>query len=138
MARLLSIDYGKKRCGIAVTDPMQIIANPLTTVSSGELVNFVTNYVKTNDVEKVIVGRPMNLDGSPSASMTSLLPVFNRLVKVLAPVPVVWHDERYTSVLAHRAMIDGGMKKTDRRDKAVVDKISAAIILNSYLDATHP
>lgn len=138
MARLLSIDYGKKRCGIAVTDPMQIIANPLTTVSSGGLVNFVTNYVKTNDVEKVIVGRPMNLDGSPSASMTSLLPVFNRLVKVLAPVPVVWHDERYTSVLAHRAMIDGGMKKTDRRDKAVVDKISAAIILNSYLDATHP
>lgn len=135
MGRLLAIDYGKKRCGIAVTDTLKIAANPLTTVETRQLIDFVTRYVRDNQVEAVIVGQPMNLNGRPSDSMASLLPLFNRLKKLLAPVNVIWQDERFTSVLAHKAMIDGGMKKSDRRDKAVVDKISAAIILNSYLES---
>lgn len=134
MGRLLAIDYGTRRSGIAVTDPLKIVANPLITVDTRMLVDYVVSYVRDNDVEAVVVGRPINLNGQPSASMRSLEPVFNRLRKVLSPIAVLWEDERFTSVLAHRAMIDGGMKKMDRRDKAVVDKISAAIILNGYLD----
>lgn len=135
MGRLLAIDYGKRRCGIAVTDSLRIAANPLTTVETGKLIEFVTDYCRTNDVDAVVVGKPMNLNGEPSASMASLTPMFNRLRKLLSPKPVVMFDERFTSVLAHKAMIDGGMKKSDRRDKAVVDKISAAILLNDFLQS---
>lgn len=135
MGRLLAIDYGKRRCGIAVTDSLRIAANPLTTVETGKLIEFVTDYCRTNDVDVVVVGKPMNLNGEPSASMASLTPMFNRLRKLLSPKAVVMFDERFTSVLAHKAMIDGGMKKSDRRDKGTVDMVSAAILLNDFLQS---
>lgn len=135
MGRLLSIDFGRKRCGIAVTDPLRIIANGLTTVPTATLVDFVRDYIAAQGVDRVIVGQPRNLRGEPSDSMRWLTPVINRLRKVIAPVPVEFFDERFTSVLAHRAMIDGGMKKMARRDKAIVDEISATIILNDYLES---
>ena len=135
MGRLLAIDYGKRRCGIAVTDSLRIAANPLTTVETGKLIEFVTDYCRTNDVDAEVVGKPMNLNGEPSASMASLTPMFNRLRKLLSPKAVVMFDERFTSVLAHKAMIDGGMKKSDRRDKGTVDMVSAAILLNDFLQS---
>lgn len=135
MGRLLSIDFGRRRCGIAVTDPMRIVANALETVETPRLIDFVKAYIASNGVDEVVVGLPKNLNGAPSESMRWLTPVINRLKKEIAPVPVVYYDERFTSVLAHRAMIDGGMKKSDRRDKAVVDRISASIILNDYLES---
>lgn len=135
MARLLAIDFGRKRTGLAVTDPACIIANPLETVATHTLVDWVTAYVGREPVDKIIVGLPRTVRGEDSVSMRYLTPVINRLKKVIAPIPVEFFDERFTSVLAHRAMIDGGMKKSDRRDKAVVDKISASIILNDYLSS---
>lgn len=135
MGRLLSIDFGRKRCGIAVTDPMRIVANGLTTVATGDLCAFVRKYVAAEGVDCVIVGLPKTLRGEPSESMRYLTPVINRLRKEIAPVAIDFYDERFTSVLAHRAMIDGGMKKSDRRDKAIVDEISATIILNDYLQS---
>lgn len=135
MGRLLSIDFGRKRCGIAVSDPLRIVANGLTTVATGDLCAFVRNYVAAEGVDRVIVGLPKTLRGEPSESMRYLTPVINRLRKEIAPVAIDFYDERFTSVLAHRAMIDGGMKKSDRRDKAVVDEISATIILNDYLQS---
>ena len=131
----MAIDYGKRRCGIAVTDSLRIAANPLTTVETGKLIEFVTDYCRTNDVDAVVVGKPMNLNGEPSASMASLTPMFNRLRKLLSPKAVVMFDERFTSVLAHKAMIDGGMKKSDRRNKGTVDMVSAAILLNDFLQS---
>ena len=133
MGRLLSIDFGKKRCGIAVTDVLQLVANGLTTVPTGELVEFVLSYLKRESVDAIVVGKPTTVRGEPSESMRYLTPVVNRLRKLVSPVPVVFYDERFTSVLAHRAMIDGGMRKMARRDKAIVDEISATIILNDYL-----
>ena len=135
MGRLLAIDFGRKRCGIAVTDPLRLIANPLETVATHELVAFVKRYVAAEGVDEVVVGKPTQMSGAPSESMQYLTPVINRLRKEIAPTPVVFFDERFTSVLAHRAMIDGGMKKLQRRDKAVVDRISASIILNDYLNS---
>lgn len=133
MGRLLAIDFGRKRCGIAVTDPLCIIANPLTTVDTSQLVDYVKDYVAREGVSTVVVGKPTTVRGEDSDSVRYLTPVINRLRKAIAPVPVVHYDERFTSVLAHRAMIDGGMPKMARRDKATVDKISASIILNDYL-----
>lgn len=135
MARLLAIDFGRRRCGIAVTDPACIIANPLDTVDTSALIDFVCRYVAAEDVRTVVVGMPKTVRGEDSESVRYLTPVINRLKKLIAPVPVVFFDERFTSVLAHRAMIDGGMKKMDRRDRAVVDKISASIILNDYMSS---
>ncbi len=135
MGRILAIDYGKRRSGIAVTDILHIVANPLTTVPTGELYAFVQKYCAENTVDTIVVGLPTNLDGRPSDSMASLTPAINRLKKLIAPIPVVFYDERFTSVLAHRAMIDGGMKKSQRRDKAVVDMISASILLNDFLQS---
>jgi putative Holliday junction resolvase len=114
---------------------MRIVANALETVETPRLIDFVKAYIASNGVDEVVVGLPKNLNGAPSESMRWLTPVINRLKKEIAPVPVVYYDERFTSVLAHRAMIDGGMKKSDRRDKAVVDRISASIILNDYLES---
>lgn len=131
----MAIDFGRKRTGIAVTDPACIIANPLETVATPSLVDWVKAYVEHEGVERIVVGLPRTVRGEDSESMKYLTPVINRLKKVIAPVPVEFFDERFTSVLAHRAMIDGGMKKSDRRDKAVVDKISASIILNDYLSS---
>ena len=134
MARILAIDYGKKRTGLAVTDELQIIANGLTTVPTAELVDFILNYVKKEPVELVVVGLPKQMNNEPSENMCRITPFVNRLRKLLPDIPVEFHDERFTSVLAHRAMIDGGMKKSDRMKKESVDKISAAIILQSWMD----
>ena len=135
MARLLSIDFGRKRCGIAVTDPLRIAANGLDTVRTCDLVVFITAYCAREEVDAIVVGLPTTMAGLPSESQRWLRPAIAALQKALPQVPVVYYDERFTSVLAHRAMLDGGMKKQARRDKAVVDKISAAIILNDYLQS---
>lgn len=135
MARILSIDFGRKRCGIAVTDVLCIVANGLTTVATADLIPFVKDYMSKEPVERIVVGKPTTERGEPSESMRYLTPAINRLKKEISPTPVEFYDERYTSVLAHRAMIDGGMKKMARRDKAIVDEISATIILNDYLQS---
>ena len=137
MGRLLSIDFGRRRCGIAATDPLRIVANGVCTVDTPKLIEFVKKYIREQGVDEVVVGLPRTLRCEPSESMRYLEPVVNRLRKEIAPIAVVFYDERFTSVLAHRAMIDGGMKKSDRRDKAIVDEISATILLNDYLSASH-
>ena len=131
----MAIDFGRRRCGIAVTDSLRLVANPLETVETGRLADFVRAYIAAEGVDAVIVGRPRQMDGSDSECMRYLTPAINRLRKLIAPVPVIFFDERFTSVLAHKAMLDGGMKKMARRDKAVVDRISASIILNDYLSS---
>lgn len=135
MGRLISIDFGRRRCGIAATDSLRIVANGVTTVATAELIDFVKRYIAGQQVEGVIVGYPRDMHGDPSESVKYLTPVINRLKKEIAPIPLIYFDERFTSVLAHRAMIDGGMKKMDRRDKAIVDEISATIILNDFLQS---
>lgn len=136
MGRLLSIDYGKKRCGIAVTDPLRIVANGLTTVDTSSLVRFILEYVGREVVDEIVVGLPRTLQGDYSESMRYIRPGIERLRKALPPgIRVTFFDERFTSALAHRAMIDGGMRKMQRRDKAVVDEIAATIILNDYLQS---
>lgn len=130
----MAIDYGKKRCGIAVTDTLQIVANGLTTVETGKLEQFVKSYIAAEPVERIIVGYPTTMRGEESESMRYIKPGIARLKKAIpADTPVEFFDERFTSVLAHRSMIDGGMRKMARRDKAIVDEISATIILNDYL-----
>ena len=133
--RLIALDFGRKRCGIAVTDVLRLIANPVDTIPTAQLTSYIKAYIAANDVDAVVVGLPRQMDGTPSDSTRYLTPTINRLRKDIAPVPIVFYDERFTSVLAHRAMIDSGMHKMARRDKAVVDKISAAIILNDYLSS---
>lgn len=134
MGRLLAIDMGQKRCGIAVTDPLRIVANPLETVDTARLPEFVADYCRREPVDMIVVGRPLNMNGEPSDSTRYILPAVGRLRKALPEgMEIVWADERFTSVLAHRAMLDGGMRRMARRDKAVVDKISAAIILNDFI-----
>ena len=135
MGRILGIDYGRKRSGIAVTDPLKIIANGLTTVPSHTLIEFIQGYVAKESVEKIVVGLPKQLNGDPSESMKYITPFLNRLKKVIPDIPVEMYDERFTSTIAHKAMIDGGMKKSDRRNKEIVDTIAASIILNDYLQS---
>lgn len=135
MGRILALDYGRKRTGIAVTDTLRIVANGLTTVASHELMDFLQRYVTSEPVDKIVIGLPKQMNNELSESMKYIEPFLNRLRKVMPEMPVEMFDERFTSVLAHRAMIDGGMKKSDRRDKAIVDEISATIILNNYLDS---
>ena len=133
MARILSIDYGKKRTGIAVTDPLQIIANGLATVSTSELFDFLKDYLSHEQVERIIIGRPLQTNGQPSENLQRVEQFVNRWRKEMPDVPVEYVDERFTSVLAHQAMIDGGLRKKARQDKALVDKISATIMLEDYL-----
>ena len=135
MARLLSIDYGKKRTGIAVTDPLQIVAGGLATVSTSELFDFLTNYVKQEDVEQIIIGEPRQPNGEPSENLQRVMQFVRRWEKAHPELPIVLYDERFTSVLAHKAMIASGMKKKDRQDKAVVDKISATILLQDFMES---
>ena len=135
MSRILAIDYGRKRTGIAVTDPMQIIANGLTTVSTHGLMDFLLDYVKRERVERIIVGHPKQMNNEDSENMKYIVPFVNRLKKALPDIPVEMVDERFTSVLAHQAMLAGGLKKKDRQNKALVDEISATIILQSYLES---
>ena len=133
MARILSIDYGKKRTGIAVTDPLQIIANGLATVSTSELFDYLKDYLSHEQVERIIIGRPLQTNGQPSENLQRVEQFVNRWKKEMPDVPVEYVDERFTSVLAHQAMIDGGLRKKARQNKALVDKISATIILEDYL-----
>ena len=135
MSRILAIDYGKKRTGIAVTDILQIIANGLTTVPTTELTDFLMNYVEKEPVERIIVGYPKQMNNEDSENMKRINPFVNMLRKKLPHIPVEMVDERFTSVLAHQAMIDGGLKKKARQNKALVDEISATIILQSYLES---
>lgn len=133
MGRILSIDYGKKRTGLAVTDPLKIIAGGLATVSTFELFDYLKSYVSRESVELIVVGDPKQTDGTPSENKARIVEFVNRWKRNFPQIPVVFYDERFTSVIAHRAMIDGGMKKKDRRDKGVVDEISAVIILEDYM-----
>lgn len=135
MGRILAIDYGKKRTGIAVTDILQIIANGLTTVPTTRLTDFLMDYLKKEPVERIIVGHPKQMNNEDSENMKRITPFVNMLRKKLPHIPIELVDERFTSVLAHQAMIDGGLKKKDRQNKALVDEISATIILQSYLES---
>ena len=135
MGRVLSIDYGKKRTGLAVTDPLQLIANGLATVATPDVLDFVLDYVRRERVERIVVGRPRQTDGTDSENMKRVEPFVNRLRKLMPDVPVVYYDERYTSVLAHQAMLDGGLKKKARQNKALVDEISATIILQGWMES---
>ena len=133
--RLLSIDYGKKRTGIAVTDPAQIIANGLTTVDTQDLLKFLIDYVGREPVEKFVVGLPTQPNGEPSENQTRVLKFADKLKKALPNIPVEFYDERFTSILAHRAIIDSGISKKRRQnDKGLVDEISACIILQKYME----
>ena len=136
MDRLLGIDFGRKRTGLAASDPLGIFASPLETVHSAKLIDYIKNYAQSERIIRFVVGYPRNLDGRPSEAAADVDVFLKQLAKAFPQIPVTLEDERFTSVLAHRAMIDGGMKASQRRDKTSVDKISAAIILQSYLDRT--
>ena len=131
----MAIDFGRKRCGIAVTDVLRIVANGLTTVPTASLPAFVADYCSKETVDAIVVGEPRDMKGNPSESQRFITPALARLRKAVPDMPVVLFDQRFTSVLAHRAMIDGGLSKMARRDKALVDEISATILLNDYLQS---
>lgn len=135
MPRILSIDYGKKRTGIAVTDPLQLIAGGLATVDTPQLFNFLEDYLSRENVECIVVGQPRQTNGEDSENMKRVTPFVNRLRKLHPELTVEYYDERFTSVLAHRAIIDSGVGRKTRRDKALVDKVSATIILQDYLES---
>jgi putative Holliday junction resolvase len=134
MDRIIGIDYGRKRVGVAVSDPLGIFASPLDTVPAAKIIDYIKKYAETQSVARFVVGYPVNMDNTPSEAAADVDIFLKRLAREFPSIPVTLEDERFTSVLAHRAMIDGGMKAKDRRDKNSVDRISAAIILQSYLD----
>jgi putative Holliday junction resolvase len=133
MARIMAIDYGLKRTGIAVTDPLQIIATGLTTVESPKLIVFLKEYMRTEVVELILMGEPKNWDDSDTHATPLVRQIVQRLLKEFPAVPLKMVDERFTSKLASRAMIEMGMKKKQRRNKALVDEIAATIMLQEYL-----
>ena len=133
MGRILSIDYGKKRTGLAVTDPLQIIANGLATVSTHLLWDYLQEYISRENVERVVIGKPTQPNGAPSENLQRVQVFVNRWKKAHPEIPMEYYDERFTSVLAHRTMLDAGLKKKARQDKALVDEISATIILQDYM-----
>lgn len=136
MPRILSIDYGKKRTGVAVTDPLQIIANGLTTVDTKDLFDWLSQYVTREAVELIVVGKPMQPNGQPSENLVRVENFVNRWRKACPSIPIEYYDERFTSVLAHRAIIEGGVKKKERREnKGLVDEVSATIILQDYMNS---
>ncbi len=134
MERLIGIDYGRKRTGLAASDPLGIFASALDTVPSAKIIDYLQKYSEKETITRFVVGYPMNLDGRPSEAAADVDAFLPALKKAFPGIPVELEDERFTSVLAHRAMIDGGMKYKDRRNKASVDRISAAIILQGYMD----
>jgi len=134
MDRIVGIDYGRKRVGVAVSDPLGIFASGLETVPAAAIVEYLKNYTQKENVTLFVVGYPMNLNNKPSEAAKDVNQFLNLLKKHFPKIPVKLEDERFTSVLALRAMIDGGVKKMDRRDKEIVDKVSAAIILQSFMD----
>lgn len=136
MDRIVGIDYGRKRTGVAVSDPLRVFASALDTVPAAKIIDYLKKYAETETITRFVVGYPMNLNNSPAEAAADVEIFLKHLAKAFPSVPVTLEDERFTSVLAHRAMIDGGMKRKDRRDKSSVDRVSAAIILQSYLDRT--
>ena len=136
MDRIIGIDFGRKRTGLAVSDPLGIFASALDTIPSAKIIEYFKNYAATERIVRFVVGYPRNMDGKPSEAAADVDAFLHLLAKHFPDIPVELEDERFTSVLAHRAMIDGGMKASDRRDKKSVDKISAAIILQSWMDRT--
>lgn len=136
MDRIIGIDFGRKRTGLAVSDPLGIFASALDTIPSAKIIEYFKNYAATERIVRFVVGYPRNMDGKPSEAAADVDAFLHLLAKHFPDIPVELEDERFTSVLAHRAMIDGGMKASDRRDKESVDKISAAIILQSWMDRT--
>ncbi len=135
MARLIAVDYGKKRTGLAVSDPLQIIAGGLGTVPTNTLLEFLKSYVKSEPVERIVIGEPKQPNGMPSENLQRVQQFVRRWQKEMPQIPIEYYDERFTSVLAHRAMIDGGLGKMARRNKELVDEISATIILQDYMSS---
>ena len=131
--RILSIDYGRKRTGLAVTDPLQIIANGLVTVATSELMAFLKDYTQREEVETIVVGEPRQPNGQPSENLQRVQSFVGRLKRELPNINIIMWDERFTSVLAHRTMLDAGLGRKARQDKALVDEISATIILQDYM-----
>ena len=134
MGRILAIDYGTKRIGLAVTDPMQIFASPLITVSPKEFDRFIDEYLKTEEIDEFVIGYPVQMNNQPSEAVKYINPFIKKLKKKFPEKHIHLADERFTSQMAFQTMIDGGVKKMDRLDKSMVDKISASIILRSFLD----
>ena len=133
MSRILSIDYGRKRTGLAVTDPLQIIAGGLATVATAQLFDFLKDYVARESVELIVIGEPRQLGGQPSENMARVQQFVSRWRKAMPSVPIEYYDERFTSAIAHQSMLDGGLRKKARQNKALVDEISATIILEDYM-----
>ena len=134
MGRILSIDYGKKRTGLAVTDPLRISANGLATIPTSDIFDYLTQYVTKESVDQLVIGKPIQPNGQPSENLTRVENFVNRWRKLHPEMPIDYYDERFTSVIAHQAMIAGGVKKKTRReDKGLVDEISATIILQDYM-----
>ena len=135
MGRIIAIDYGTKRTGLAVTDPLRIIANALETVETKQLEKYLADYFSKNDVDVIVLGKPSQMNGQPSETMRYIEPLASRLRHAYPDKQVVLYDERFTSVMAHRTILESGIGKMARRDKALVARISATIILQSYMDS---
>ena len=135
MGRIIAVDYGTKRTGLAVTDPLRIIANALETVETKQLEKYLADYFSKNDVDVIVLGKPSQMNGQPSETMRYIEPLAGRLRHAYPDKQVVLYDERFTSVMAHRTILESGIGKMARRDKALVDRISATIILQSYMDS---
>jgi len=133
MARIMAIDYGLKRTGIAVTDPLQIIASALTTIDSARIFTFLEDYLRKEKVELILIGDPRNLDDSPTSLSAHVQRILGIMQKKYPAIPVKTVDERYSSVMASRAMVDMGMKKSKRQEKGMVDQVAATMILQEYL-----
>ena len=134
LARILALDYGKVRTGIAVTDELQLIASGLTTVATATLTDFLTKYLAEEKVERIVIGEPKQMDGTASESEALIQPLIQQLQARFPQIPIERQDERFTSKIASRTMLDSGMKKKKRQNKALLDEISAALILQAYLD----
>ena len=134
MGRILAIDYGRKRTGLAVTDTLQIIATKLDTVPSAEIFTFLKNYIQKEKVERILVGYPLQMNNQASEAVLYINPFLKKLVKEFPDIPVEQVDERFTSKMAFQTMIDAGLKKKDRQNKATVDAVSATILLQVYLE----
>lgn len=133
--RILSIDYGKKRTGIAVTDPLQIIANGLATVATSTLFQFLQTYIQKEEVERIVIGKPLQTNGKPSENLERIEQFVRHWQKAMPHIPIEYYDERFTSVLAHQTILQSGIRKKARQNKALVDEISATIILQSYMES---
>lgn len=135
MGRILAIDYGRKRCGVAVTDPLKICASGLPTVRSCDLLTFVKDYCSREAIDFIVVGEPLDMKGNPSESMQYITPFVKQLRSVLPDMQVIFFDERFTSSIAHREMLAGGFTKSQRREKGRVDEMAAVLILTSFLES---